>query len=157
MVFEFLKCSSDETSSLPFPLWFKWKHIGEIVKIGDTSTKFFLFFVASYWFTGWTLDSYKSILQGTICFSKLLKVFKDRGVKVKFVCDPRIMNMFLLFHRNLFECSWGHFENYWRVFYVILNKSPKSSISPICFQLNQGEDGKHNISSRIIFKVKKNQ
>jgi hypothetical protein len=44
---------------------------------------------------------------------------------------------------------------YWRVLNVILNKSPKIIISPICFQLNSGENDKYNISSRNILKVKK--
>jgi hypothetical protein len=44
----------------------RWKGMGEITLFIELYSKNWISFPspsASYWFTGWTLDSYKSILQ----------------------------------------------------------------------------------------------
>jgi hypothetical protein len=56
MIFEFSKCSSDEMSSLPFPSRFRWKHMGEIKLLEDTSTKFLCGprrFLLIHWLNSW--------------------------------------------------------------------------------------------------------
>jgi hypothetical protein len=86
-------------------------------------------------------------------FSKLLKDYSRAEEKSKII--PRPSNMVYLF----LEICWSVVEvilkSYRRLFNVILKKYPISYISPICFQLNRGENGKYNSSSKKQFKVKK--
>jgi hypothetical protein len=56
----------------------------------------------------------------------------------------------LLVHRNLLEYTVvkAMLKYNWRVLNLILKKSLISIISPICFQLNRGENGIYNIPSK---------
>ncbi len=104
-------------SSLPFPMRFRWKQMGEITFIGETSPEF------SLRSSSLPICSLAEILIPTY-WSSCYK-------KVKFFLGPRI---WLLVHINLMEYSWGHFK------ILLESVKCKSKISSIFFLLNRGEN-----------------
>jgi hypothetical protein len=149
MVFEFSKCTSDEMSSLPFPSRFRLKHMGEMTLLGKIiyscgPCRFLLVHI-------WTLVYCKSNLQSPICFSKLLKDY-SRAAEKKLNLSATFEYV-LLVQRNLCSVVEVILKYYWRVFNVILNKSPISIISPICFRLKANTISQQ----RTILKLKKKQ
>ncbi len=78
-------------SSLPFPMWFRWKHVGDITCNGETYSKFLCGpcrFLLVHWLNSWFLLVHSS------CSNMLFKIakrqFKGRREKVKFVCVSRV-------------------------------------------------------------------
>jgi hypothetical protein len=91
-------------------------------------------------------------------FFKLQYVFQNlkktiRGPQRKSKICLRPLNMFFLF----IEISWSivgaNLKYYLRELNVILNKSPISITFPINLQLNRGENGKYNSSSKNRLKT----
>jgi hypothetical protein len=85
------------------PTRFRWKHMGEIVLIGDTSTKFFCGpcrFLLVHWLNSWSL-----------LFNMIFKIAKrlfKAGEKKSNLSAT--LEYVLLAHRNILQCIWGHFE-----------------------------------------------
>ncbi len=114
---------------------------------------FFASLLASYWFTGWTLDPYLSILRAPP-LSKFLMVIRWTRRNFNMCLRPRIC--FVCSQKSIgVYSSWGHLKYYWSMLNVVLKKSPISFISPICSQLNRLENGNTDSSSEAHLKVQK--
>ncbi len=79
--------------------------------------------------------------------------FEGRREKVKLVCSPP--NKFCFSREIYWSIVEAILKHFWRMWNVILKKSPISIISLLCFQLHFGENCKYNSSSKNHLKSKK--
>ncbi len=106
-----------ELSSLAF---LNCENIWEKIHLLEFAVKLLSGSPCSYWFIGWTLYSYWSIVPALILFSSFVKASWRAAEKLRIFCTE-LDNVFPV-HRSLLECKWGHFkaalENFIQWFWI---------------------------------------